>query len=131
MTLFADKANKLAFPSCALDATGITGVMRIAVTTTAGSSQLPAGMRGKFMIVKAVGCDIQLGVSQGAAGVTVVSNQPSAPGTGHAQAGFTVSNGERLDGVVPTGKPTIPLWLNYVGSAAGFLEVFCSEAVNP
>lgn len=119
------KNASVRLPTNAIDATnGLTGVYRIAVTTTAASYALPTGFRGNFVKIYASGTDIQCGFSRGA--TTIVLNQASALGTGHAQAGATVPNGTFIDGLVPRHST----YFNVLGIGGGFVELYLSEALN-
>lgn len=131
MSAIEVKSAAVSFPINVADTTGVTGVHRINSVSAAGSVALPAGMKGKFIRVRPIGGDAQVGVSLGTAGQTLVLNQASTPGTGHAAAGATVKDGEFLDGMTPSGLIGQTLYLNYINvSATIALEVWCSEAVR-
>lgn len=126
----AREQSPIAFPISAANADGYTGVHRVSVTA-AGSVELPAGMAGKYLRVQAVGTDIQVAVSYGAAAPTLVANQASAPGTGNAAAGVTIANGSFIDGLIPTPTGRARVWLCWVPvSSTGSLEFWCSEALQ-
>ncbi len=120
------KNSAVRLPSAAADTTGKRGVYRIAVSTTAASYAVPAGMKGNFVKISAVGANCQIAFSTGAAGQTLVINQTSALGTGNAAAGATVANGSFVDGIVAKDFT----FFNVVADAAGFVELYCSEALN-
>lgn len=128
MSVIGDKADAIQAPTVAADGTGLYGCWRINSITTAASVAVPARYRNKFMRIKARDADIQLGFSNGAAGATVVLNQASTMGTGHVSAGYTLSNGESIDVLVPADAT----FLNYiVVSGTGRLEGFISEGRLP
>ena len=118
------KNASVRLPTNVIDTTGKAGVYRIAVSTTAASYALPTGMVGNFVKIYASGTDIQCGFSRGA--VTIVVNQASALGTGHAAAGATVPNGMFIDGLVPKNST----YFNVLGIGSGFVELYLSEALN-
>lgn len=120
------KSCAIRSPSSAADATGKTGVYRIAVTTTAGSFAIPSGWMGNFVRVQPVGCNAQVAIARTPAAPTLIINQASAPGTGSTAAGATVANGGFLDSIVPKNST----FFCYVCDGAGFLEFYMSEALN-
>lgn len=126
MSAVVSKACAVRFPTASADSTGRNGVHRIAVSTTAASFALPRAMRNNYLRVAAVGCNVQVATSSGAAGQTLVYNQASALGTGNVAAGATVPNGTFVDGIV-AGNAT---FLNVVADAAGFIEVYVSEVLS-
>lgn len=76
------------------------------------------------MRFQAITTDVQLGCSYGAAAQTIVLDQVSAPGTGHASAGYTILAGTFLDVLIP-GNAT---FINYIArTGTGVLEYFKSE----
>ncbi len=123
------KDAMLVFPSCIADTTGARGCHYITGVAAAGSFAIPQGMKGKFVRLTPYGGGVQAGVSFGAAGRTLVWNQASAPGTGHADAGEHAddSGGPRwLEGIVPA-DATFMNYVNETGKTIT-LRVFCSEA---
>ena len=132
MSAIEVKSAAVSFPISAADPTGASGVHRIANISAASSVELPSGMRGKFIRVRPIGGDVQVGLSFGSSGQTLVVNQAAALGTGNAAAGATVKDGEWIDGIVPTVASPGRVWLNYINvSGTISLEVWCSEAVKP
>jgi hypothetical protein len=119
----AAKAALIQAPIAALDATGNTGVMRIAITGSAQNFALPSALVGtrKFIALFCT-ADIQYAFGIGAA-PTLVLSQASAPGTGHASAGATLPAGQWKDVPIPE-KAT---HVGFIGST-GFLEMYNSQA---
>jgi len=133
MSSSSEKADLIAAPFAAADGTGRLGVFRISVTA-AGSVAIPTRFQtgtpasnprmgtGLYVRLKARGTDIQ--VAFAVTGATLVADQVSVWGTGHAQAGFTISNGESIDVLIPAGAS----FLCYVpATGTGTLEGFISE----
>lgn len=115
------------------DPTGITGVLRYALTGVAQSAQLPleaahpqkrSTLGKRFIRVLAVGANVQLAQGQGSA-PTVVLNQVAAFGTGHVNAGATCVNGVEKEFEIDP-RATHLGWVGDAG-AAGFLEFFVSD----
>lgn len=124
---FPDKSAAVRLPVCTADATGRNGVYRIAVSTTAASYAIPVAMRNNFVRIQSVTANSQVAISTGTAGQTLVINQASALGTGHAAAGASVLAGSFIDGIMPKGAT----FLNVVADAAGFIELYVSEVLSP
>jgi hypothetical protein len=120
------RSASLGAPISTADSTGAKGVHRIAVSTTAGSSAVPAGMVGQFVRIQSATANTQIAFTQGAA-QTLVINQAAALGTGHAAAGWTVFASSSQSFYVPA-KTT---HINYVADAAGFIEIFRDECSAP
>ncbi len=124
----------LRLPRCGADALGIGAVHRYAVAG-ASNVQLPAAYRGKFVRVNAIGCDLQIGISYGAAGA-LTADIASPVGAPVATAGGTIANGSFLDGIVedvaPTQDSSGAPFLNWVprSGGTGFIEFYLSEAVR-
>jgi hypothetical protein len=125
-----EKACRVAHPRAALNPTGINGVYRIAVTNASQSIAVPLSLRARFLKLKLVSpagtTSVQYGVSKAAAGQTIVLNQLSALGTGHASAGGTIFPNSSEDALIEQDVT----FLNFIGSATEascFLEIFVSE----
>lgn len=130
-SVYEAKAAKAAFPEGAADATGIRGVMAVAFTTTASSTQLPRDMGGKRVYFRTT-ADVQTNVTTGTAGQTLTLNATSAPLTGNAARGWTVLAGGILEGILPVAPAGQNLYLNLIGvSGSGTVELFCRELVAP
>jgi hypothetical protein len=126
---YQDQAALLGHPVAALNPTGYTGVYRIALTGSSQSVTLPTNWPGRFVeltVVSPAGTtDVQYGFSS-AASQTIVRNQASAVGTGHASAGKTIFPNTSKDGRIRVGMRS----LNFISSAAevnSFLEICISE----
>ncbi len=126
MNPIISKNSAIRLPSSAADTSGKTGVYRIAVTATAGNFAIPSGWKGNFVRVSASGTAVQVAVARTTAAPTLVWNQVSAPGTGSTAAGANIADGASRDGLVPK-DATFFCW---VANGAGFLELYCSEALN-
>lgn len=123
-----EQAALLSHPVAALDPTGFTGVYRIALTGANQSIVLPTVWAGRFIeltVVSPAGTtDVQYGFSKVAQ--TLVRNQASAVGTGHAAAGKTIFPNSSRDGRIRQGHYV----LNFIastGEALSFLEIHISE----
>lgn len=133
-----DQAALKSHPVAAADATGLTGVYRVAITGAAQSIVLPAavapsaaaqvGVASKFVSLRVVPSsptgttDIQYAFSKAAQ--TLVRNQVSTTASPSAAAGATLSAGEVADGRIPATMA----YLNIFGSAAdGYIEYYVSE----
>jgi hypothetical protein len=131
---YTEQASWLIGPTAALDTAGLRGCYRYASSATAASAALPLGWTtartnlgrygsGPFIRIAARTVAVQVAFSKGAA-VTLVINQLSSIGTGHAQAGFTVEAGTFVDVMVPSDCSHI----NWVGpDTTGWVEFYMSE----
>lgn len=119
-----DKAALVSHPLAVADTSGLTNVHRIAISGAAQSIALPASWQGKFVrLTVDSAVNVQYAFSSGAA-ATLVLDQASAIGTGHAACGASIFAGSSKDGRVRNGVTH----LNFIGdSASGFLEVEISE----
>lgn len=131
-----DKAAGVAGPIAAADASGMTGVYRIACTGVAQSFVLPVTLANqmnrtnwakRFISLKAIGVNIQFAQGMGAA-PTLVLNQASAVGTGHAAAGATIPSGTEVQFLV-NATATHVGWIS--DANAGYLEVYFAETNHP
>lgn len=123
-----EQAALLGHPVAALDPTGFTGVYRVALTGAIQNLVLPASWAGRFVeltVVSPAGTtDVQYAFSK--TSQTLVRNQASALGTGHASAGKTIFPNTSRDGRIRQGMG----YLNFISSAAeasSFLEISISE----
>ena len=129
-----DQAARYTGPVAAADATGRTGVMRIAVTGAAQNFALPtsdvasngkrrSAVGGRFIRIVAVGVNVQWAFGYGTA-PTIALNEISASGTGDVNAGASLFNS------VPE-HPLVPSEATHVGfigdAAAGYLEWYVSD----
>jgi hypothetical protein len=124
MSVAADKAASIQGPIAAADATGLTGVMRVAMTGSSQSVAIPTELRGKYVDLYCT-VEAQYAFGTGAAAPTIVTDQAAALGTGHASAGKTLPAGIDKSVLVPT-NATFIAWKG----ASGFIELVCSEARN-
>lgn len=118
--LALEKAAAIQAPIAAANPAGNTGVHRIAVSGSAQSFALPAGMIGKYITLFCT-AEIQYALGLGAA-PTIVLNQAAALGTGHAAAGKTLTAGQDKDVPIPKAATHI----GWIGTT-GFVEIYCSE----
>lgn len=120
-----EQAVLVGHPLAAADATGATGVYRIALTGASQNFAVPAKWLGRFVRVTVDStADVQYAFSTGAAGQTLVMDQTSAINAGNAAAGSSIFAGQSRDARVPAGAT----YLNYISTAAsGFLELELSE----
>lgn len=122
-------AARISPPILAADATGVTGVFRVACTGSAQNVAVPAGLRGKplFITLRAVGVDVQFGYSLTGSAITVVLNQASTWGTGNAGAGATLPDDQSDSHQLPVGATHL-CWIS--ASASGFFEGYISESLR-
>lgn len=138
MSSSSEKADLIAAPFAAADAVGRKGVFRTAALSAAGNIAIPTRFRrghptadpapgigqGLYVRLKARNQGIQVAFAPSA--VTLVVDQASTWGTGHAQAGFTIEAGESIDVLIPSGATHL-CYVPLTGSNA-VLEGFISEA---
>lgn len=119
-----EQAVLVGHPLAAADATGATGVYRIALTGASQNFAVPAKWLGRFVRVTVDStADVQYAFSNGAA-QTLVLDQASAPGTGHVAAGSSIFAGQVKDARVRAAVTH----MNFISTAAaGFLELELSE----
>jgi hypothetical protein len=133
-----DQAARHIGPVAAADATGRTGVMRIAVTGAAQSFALPAAdsansgrqrsaVGARFIRIACVGVNVQWAFGIGAA-PTIALNEISVSGTGDVNAGATMFNSVPEQPIIPSGATHV----GFIGdAAAGFLEWYVSDKPVP
>jgi hypothetical protein len=127
MSAIQNRACLVAAPVAVLDTTGAQGVTRYVSSASNTSVLVPAAMRGKFYKIKSVGTQTDYAFSIGAA-QTLVRNQASALGTGHAAAGDTLTSDEVDPGIIPRTTDDRPIYLNFISSDTnGFVVFRCSE----
>lgn len=126
------RAAALFHPIMAADPTGIVGVVRIAIAGGNQSYLVPQELRGRFFKFKhSNGGEMQFGFTRDAAG-TVVMDQAAALGTGHVSAGWPLAPGVEIDGRIPLGNGTSPVYLNFrCVNPGGFLVGTPSEQAAP
>ena len=125
MSEVEDKAARVGHPLSAADASGTTGVYRMALTGALQSWAIPSAIRGKFVTITVCSNDdVQLAFGAGSAPALAL-NQLSALGTGHVGAGKTVLARTSLDRRVPGGATHLSVIST--GTNGGFLELECSE----
>jgi len=84
------------------DATGATGVMRVAGTATSTAVTIPAGMRGRYWDALSIGVNTRFGVVlHGSTAPTLVYATNAAFGTGAAASGKTLLDGVEKSFYVP------------------------------
>ena len=121
-----EAAALVGHPVGIVSTTGLSGVVRVALTGSAQNVAVPSSLRGKFVTITcASNDDIQYLFSTTGAAITVVKDQASTLGTGHAQAGKTVFSRTSVDRRVPL-TATHLCWIS-TSTNGGFLELECSE----
>ena len=128
-----EQAARVTGPKAAADNTGLTGVMRYALTGANQQVTLPTNstVKGKksnygarFVRLLAMGANVQWAEGHGSA-PTIVLNQTAAMGTGHVSAGVTLVNGVPEHVQISSEATHIA----FVGdnSTTGFLEIHISD----
>lgn len=113
-----------AFGKSTADATGETGTLRTATTTSSAAHTVPSGMKGRYVDVLVTGASTQYAVTvEGETAPTLVYNQAAAWGTGHAAAGSTLVDGVRQSLYFPSNAKTFTVIST---GTAGFLEAYVS-----
>jgi hypothetical protein len=110
-------------PIIRADATGLTGVHRVAIDGNSQSVAIPSGMRGKWLDVFAT-VDVQWGFGNGTSAPTIVTNQAAALGAGHASAAKDLPAGTIMPKRIPY-DATFIAWK--AASAGGFFAFDVSE----
>lgn len=106
------------------DSTGETGVMRVATTAGSVTHTIPSGMKGRYVDLMVVGANTQYAVTTGTnTAPTLVYNQASAFGTGHAAAGKTLVDSVEKAVFFPPDAASITV---ISSSTAGFFEAAVS-----
>lgn len=106
------------------DATGETGVMRVATTAGSVTHTIPSAMKGRYVDVMVVGANTQYAITQGTnTAPTLVYNQAAAFGTGHAAAGKTLVDSVEKSLYFPTDATSITV---ISSGTAGFFEAAVS-----
>ena len=118
------RSAALRFPHCEADNTDGDGVQRIACTGAAQTYAFKTYQKNKFIWVKAVGVDIQLGTAASAQSLTLNQASSAAASTSSAAAGVSVLSGESKEGIVEPGDTHL-CWIST--SATGYLEFYVSE----
>ena len=128
-----EQAARITGPKAAADTTGLTGVMRYALTGANQQVTLPTNstVKGKknnygarFIRFLAMGANVQWAWGSGSA-PTIVLNQASALGTGHVSAGATLVNGVPEQLMISSEATHIA----FIGdnSTTGYLEFYLSD----
>ena len=113
-----------AFGKSVADATGETGTMRAATTIGSVPHTIPSGMKGRYVDLLVVGANTQYAITQGTnTAPTLVYNQASAFGTGHAAAGRTLVDSIEKPVYFPSDATTITVIST---STTGFFEAAVS-----
>lgn len=113
-----------AIGSNAADATGVTGVFRVATTAGSVTHTLPADYRGVWVRAVSIGASTQYAFTlRGATAPTLVYNQAAAIGTGHAAAGATLIDGVEQQFRVPDNAVSVTV---ISSSTGGFFEIHVS-----
>jgi hypothetical protein len=106
------------------DATGETGVMRVATTAGSVTHTVPVGMKGRYVDLLALGATTQYAITLGTnTAPTLVYNQASAFGTGHAAAGKTLVDSIEKPVYFPSDITSITV---ISSGTAGFFEAAVS-----
>ena len=106
------------------DATGETGVLRVATTASSVAHTIPSGMKGRYVDLLVVGANTQYAITlEGLTAPTLVYNQAAAFGTGHAAAGKTLVDGVEKSVFFPPNAKTITVIST---GTAGFFEAVVS-----
>lgn len=122
-----ERAALQSHPIIAADATGVTGVFRLAITATSQGVLVPKEMRGRWLDLYASGA-VQYGFQVGgAAAGTLTYDELAALGVGDVNAGFDIPAGGSKSGRIPS-SGTDNVWLLWRGPAiAGNLVGFISD----
>jgi len=118
-----NRAALVSGPIAVADSTGATGVMRYATSASTQSVAVPAAMLGCWIKVQAVTLQVDWAFSTGAA-ATLVLNQASVLGTGHASSGDTLQSGSTDQVLVPKPRDGKPVYLNFISSGTTGFFVF-------
>ena len=118
-----NRAALVSGPIAVADSTGATGVMRYATSASTQSVAVPAAMQGCWIKVQAVTLQVDWAFSTGAA-ATLVLNQASVLGTGHASSGDTLQSGSTDQVLVPKPRDGKPVYLNFISSGTTGFFVF-------
>jgi hypothetical protein len=133
-----EQAARVTGPIAAADLSGLTGVMRYAVSTSDGNVALPARdaaqpgskkskLSGRFIRMLAMGANVQYAFGTGTSAPDINLNETSALGTGDVNAGATLVNGIPEHVMVPSEAT----YLAWVGDGNGFLEFYVSDQPVP
>ena len=107
------------------DATGATGIQRVATTAGSVTHTIPSGMKGKYVDLLVVGANTQYAITLGSATApTLVYNQAAAFGTGHAAAGKALVDSVEKPVYFPPDATSITV---ISSSTAGFFEACVSS----
>jgi hypothetical protein len=113
-----------AFGKSTADATGETGTLRTATTTSSAAHTIPSGMKGRYVDMLVIGANTQYAITKaGDTAPTLVYNQAAAWGTGHAAAGKTLVDSVEKSVFFPADATTLTV---ISSSTAGFLEAVVS-----
>ena len=105
-----------------IDTTAAIGVLRTATTTSSAPHTIPSGLKGKWVRMLVVGANTQYAITlAGETAPTLVYNQASAWGTGHAGAGGTLVDSVPEQFVMP---PTAKTLTVISSGTSGFLECY-------
>src|SRR5512139_2693661 len=118
-----NRACLVSGPIAVADATGATGTMRYATTASSQNVAIPAAMQGCWIKLQAVTNQVDWAFGIGSA-ATIVLNQASAAGTGHASAGDTLAAGATDQVLVPKPRDGKPVYISFISSTTGGYFVF-------
>lgn len=122
-----ESAALVSHPTGTTSTTGLKGISRVLLTGSAQNVAVPANLRGKFLTITVNSVDyVQYLFSNTGSAITVVLNQVSTLGTGHAQAGKTVFSQTSVDRKVPV-DATHLCWISS-STNGGWIEIECSES---
>lgn len=118
-----------AIASGSADATGRTGVMRAATTTSSVNHTIPSALKGHWVRLLSKGASTQyVVVLDGTTAPTLVYNQTAALGTGHVGVGATLVDGTPEHVWIPRDAKQITVISD---GAAGFFELHGSSNNAP
>jgi hypothetical protein len=123
------KAALLGHPVAAADASGLTGIYRIALTGSPQTMAVPAGIRGKFATLTVVSNDnAQYAFGTGTTAPALVKDQVSAFDAPSAAAGKTIFSKTSIDRIIPRNATFLSVVAT--GTTGGYLEIDCSEHLS-
>ena len=118
-----NKAASKHLPRAVADTTSQSGVQRYASSASNATAAMPDAWKGKWVTFHSDGVDTQVAYGVGSA-PTLVYDQASAIGTGHAGAGATCKDGSPRDFLIPR-EATHLAWIS--SATGGFFEMHLSE----
>jgi hypothetical protein len=105
-----------------IDTTAAIGVLRVATTAASAAHTVPSALKGKWVRMLVVGANTQYAISvAGETAPTLVYNQVSVWGTGHAGAGGTLVDSVPEQFLMPANADKVTV---ISSGTAGFWECF-------